>query len=140
MEYRKKVGKKEIPTLIEETKKSRFIKPTVIRLSDNLKFYGITKSRSGDPETSLALKIFKASGKQLIIQYHEIISPMTYDGASLIEFSTPYISVEIKGKNLEPILDYLAEHRIVWIKEPDSDWVDEKEKEVIIQNIEIKER
>ena len=65
---------------------------------------------------------------------------MTYDGASLIEFSTPFISVEIKGKNLEPILDYLAEHRLVWLKEPDSDWVDEKEKEVIIQNIDIKER
>lgn len=111
-----------------------------IRLSEDFTFYGVTKTKNGEPEISLALKIIKANGEQFIIQYHELISPMKFDGANVIEISTLNLTVTIRGKNIAELIDYLAEHRLVWIKEPDSDFIEVEEGECEIEGINVKDR
>lgn len=133
--FQEKVSKKDLPTLL----KNREYKPPVskrIRECENFTFYGVTKTKAGSAEISLALKLVMADNSQLIIQYHELMSPMKYNGVDEIEITTPTLSVTIKGKNLDDIIDYLAEHRLVWIKEPDSDFLLAKEK---TDNVEIEE-
>jgi hypothetical protein len=110
-----------------------------IRISEDFKFYGVTKTQAGNAEIAISLKINLKDGQQLVIQYHELISPMRYDGVSTIKLSTSHLSVEIKGKNLSPLLDYLAEHRLMWIKEPESDWGEVGDGEVKIEAIVISE-
>lgn len=138
MQHQEKVGKKSIPTLLDR-KKNQYSKPSIIRPSENFTFYGITKTKAGDAEISLALKLIMENGSQLIIQYYEINSPMRYDGANTIELNTPTLSITITGKRLDDIIDYLAEHRLVWIKEPDSDFTEIDEAEPEIEKIEVKE-
>jgi len=108
-----------------------------IRISQDFTFYGVTKSTNGTPDISIAFKITKASGEQIIIQYHELISPMLFDGATTITLNTLSLKIIIKGKHLEPLIDYLAEHRLMWIKEPDSDFMQVKEGEVVVGAITI---
>ena len=134
--HQEKVGKRDIPTLLNK-KRDSYSKPSVIRPSENFTFYGITKTKAGDAEISIALKLIMENGSQLIIQYHEINSPMKYDGATTIELNTSTLSVKITGKRLEDIIDYLAEHRLVWIKEPDSDFTETNEAEPEIEQITI---
>lgn len=124
-----------IGRLIQDKKPSYLDKR--IRISEDFKFYGITKTQAGNAEIAISLKIILKDGKQLIIQYHELISPMTYDGISTIKLSTSHLTIEIKGKNLSDLLDYLAEHRLMWIKEPESDWGEVGNGEVKIEAIEV---
>lgn len=138
MSHQEKVGKREIPTLLSK-KKEGYSKRSAIRPSENFTFYGITKTKGGDAEISLALKLIMENGSQYIIQYHEINSPMKYDGATTIELNTPTLSITISGKRLDDIIDYLAEHRLVWIKEPDSDFTETNEAEPEIEKITIEE-
>ena len=135
--HQEKVGKRTIPTLLD--RKNKYSKPSSIRPSDNFTFYGITKTKGGDAEISLALKLIMENGSQLIIQYHELNSPMKYDGVTTIELATTTLSITITGKRLDDIIDYLAEHRLVWIKEPDSDFTEVDEAKPEIEKIEVKE-
>ena len=139
MSHQEEVGKRNIPTLINR-KNQPYVKPSVIRPSDNYTFYGVTKTKAGEAEISLALKIILENGSQLIVHYHEINSPMRYDGATTIELNTSALSIIITGKNLADLIDYLAEHRLVWIKEPDSDFIQVANNEPEIEKIEVKEK
>lgn len=138
MEHQQKEDKKPIGKLIQDRKPNYLDKR--IRISEDFPFYGITKTQAGNPEISIALKIIMADNSQLVVQYHELISPMRYDGATVIQLSTITLDIKIQGKNLDSIIDYLAEHRLVWIKEPDSDWGEVKEGEIKIERIEINEK
>ena len=140
--HQEKVGKSQrtVPTLLDRKNKNKHSKPSSIRPSDNFTFYGVTKTKGGDAEISLALKLIMENGSQYIVQYHEINSPMKYDGANTIELNTSTLSILITGKRLDNIIDYLAEHRLVWIKEPDSDFTEVDEAEPEIEKIEIKEK
>lgn len=115
-----------------------------IRRSRDFKFYGITQGRTGTPEQTLAIKITKSNGEQLVIEYSDLVSPKKYDGRDKLEISTLSIHITIEGKGLDKIIDYLAEHRLMWIKEPESsdelffDPEMDDEDMVIIQSIEIK--
>jgi len=130
-------NKTPIGKLIQDRKPSYLDKR--IRISEDFKFYGITKTQAGNAEIAISLKIILKDGKQLVIQYHELISPMAYDGVSIIKLATSHLSIEIKGKNLSDLLDYLAEHRLMWIKEPDSDWGEVGDGEVKIEEILVSE-
>lgn len=140
MEHQQKVDRKPIGRLLSESKAKTSYLDKRIRISEDFQFYGVTKTQAGDPEISLALKILKEDGEQLVIQYHELISPMRYNGATEIQLSTLYLSILIKGKNLAVLLDYLAEHRLMWIKEPDSDFIEIADGEVEIEEIDVKEK
>ena len=132
MQYPQKENRAQINKILQDRGTRQDFTDSRIRISKDFPFYGVTQTKSGHAEISLALKIIKANGEQLIIQYHELISPMRFNGADKIELSTSYLKITISGKNLGVLVDYLAEHRLVWIKEPDSDWVEVKEGEVEI--------
>ena len=91
-----------------------------IRRSRDFRFYGVTQSRTGSPERSLSLKLIKSSMEQLVIPYHDFGSPISYDGKGTIELTASTIHITIEGKGLGKLLDYLAEHRLMWIKEPEN--------------------
>ncbi len=139
MSHQQEVGKRKIPNLLDK-RKDIYSKPTIIRPSENFTCFGVTKTKAGDAEISLALKIIMEDGKQYIIQYHEINSPMKYDGATTIKLNTPSVTITITGKRMDDIIDYLAEHRLVWIKEPDSDFTQTEENEPEIEKIIIEEK
>jgi len=132
MSHQQKEDRKPIGRILQEKKTGSFT-DTRIRISKDFTFYGITQTKSGSAEISLALKIIKETGEQLIVQYHEFMSPMRFDGATTIKLATPSLTIKIVGKNLTDIIDYLAEHRLVWITEPDSDFTQVKEGEVEIE-------
>lgn len=138
MPHQQKDDNKPIGKLIQDKKPSYLDKR--IRISEDFPFYGITKTQAGNPEISIALKIIMADGSQFIIQYYELISPMHYDGTTTIKLSTLTLEIIITGKNLDNLIDYLAEHRLMWIKEPESDWGEVKEGEIKIEKIELKKR
>ena len=142
-----KEDKKSLPTLINKPKRNIAGKFTQnlapeakIRNSKDYQFYGITKTNAGDATLSLALKLILENGEQLILQYHELQSPIRFKPADLITFSTPTLSVTIEGKKLESILDYISEHRLVWIKEPDNSFGQANDNEPQVTNIKIEEK
>ena len=137
MEYRQKVDSKPIGKLLQDTKPDFLDKRR--RLSVDFTFYGITPSKQGMPEIAISFKIIKASGAQIYVQYHELISPMEFDGASTLSLATPNLAITITGKNLGDLADYFGEHWVMWMKEPDSDFMQVKDGEVEIQRIEVKE-
>ena len=106
-----------------------------IKKSVDFTFYGYT---NGIP---LALKLILKNGKQIIIQYHELQSPIRLK-PGIITFSTPTLLVTIEGVNLEPVLDYISEHQLVWIAEPDNSWneIEEKKEEPTVKSIKVEER
>ncbi|MEM8528071.1 MAG: hypothetical protein AAF806_10390 [Bacteroidota bacterium] len=108
-----------------------------IREAQDFTFFGVTKTRVGEAPLSLAFKVIKQNGEQFIIQYHQLQDPFRFDGNSKIELKTTNVSIQIEGKNLQDLFDYLAEHRVVWMKEPDSEFMEIRENEVEVTNIEI---
>lgn len=112
-----------------------------IRRSKDFKFYGVSMSRTGNAERSIAVKFIRSNGEQLVIPYHDLNSPYRFDGKNIIELSTSTLHITIEGKGLEKILDYLAEHRLMWIKEPidstDSFFSSDDEGEIVISEIKV---
>lgn len=104
--------------------------------SDN-PVYGITKTLRGEPTLSMALKIILKNGRQLAFNYHELVSPIEYDGASQIIIQTLTKTIKIEGRNLETLFDYILEHRLVWMKEPDASLVPINDNEVQIRSIAV---
>lgn len=138
MEHLQGENRKPIGRILQD-KKPSFLDER-IRISKDFTFYGVTQTRAGEAEISIAFKIIKTNGEQYIIDYHELISPKYFDGAGKIKLNTPYLSIVIEGKNLGNLVDYFAEHRVVWLKEPDSDFLKVGEGEVDIESIEVVER
>lgn len=92
-------------------------------------------------ELALGFKIIKSNQEQLVIPYHDLLSPFKFDGKSIIEISTSTLHITIEGQSLEKILDYISEHRLVWIKEPvdsgDTFFVSVDDDEITIDSIQI---
>ncbi len=139
---------KSIPTLLNKSKRNitgsytqKVAPEGKIRESKDSDFYGITKTRAGEAVLSLALKLILENGEQLIIQYHDLQSPIRFYPEDKITCSTPTLSLIIEGKNLEDILDYMSEHRLVWIKEPDNSFgATQQTDKPIITKITIEEK
>lgn len=137
MLHQQKDEQNSINKILNEKQGVSNFKDTRIRQSKDFAFYGVTKTQAGNPEISLALKLILKDGSQLLIQYHELNSPMKFDGSTQIELHTHSLNIVIRGARLEPLFDYLAEHRLMWVKEPDSDFVQVKEAEPRIERIEV---
>lgn len=112
-----------------------------IRRSRDFNFYGITQSRTGSAERSITVKFIRSNGEQLVIPYHDLNSPYRFDGKNTLELSTSTLHIIIEGKGLEKILDYLAENRLMWIKEPltseDSFFSSDDEDEMVVSDIKV---
>ncbi len=84
--------------------------------------YAIVTPTKGQSDISLALKIIKKNGEQIAIWYYEINSPIKLESPKKLEFSTPNLKISIQGENLQNLFDALLEHKVVWIKEPESEF------------------
>jgi len=124
---------KELPKLVtkglDEVRKSRGNNP----------YFGVTNSRSGIPENSIALKLISASGEQKALHYHDILSPLDYDGIGKISIATLKLKVVIEGENLEELFDYILEHRVKWISEAQSSFEEVEDGKPIITTIEFED-
>ena len=142
MQHQSKVDRNSIGDILNSEKAKASYQDKRIRISEDFTFYGVTKTKSGEPENSLGLKIIKADGEQLVFDYHEFVSPRRYIPSSKIILSTLTHTITITGKNLGDLIDYIAEHRLMWIKEPDADFirVPEGEAEISKDGIQIEER
>ena len=64
---------------------------------------------------------------------------MEYDGASKITISTTRLSITIQGKNLDDLFDYIIQHQVKWIKEPDASFMEVLEEMMEISYIKFEE-
>lgn len=116
------------------------LKEKSVRPSKDFTHFGITNSKGGVLPQSLALKIIFPDNTQKAINYHEIASPMLFDGKNRIELSTSTLSIIIEGNYLEKLFDYLLEQAVVWIKSPDETITENLKGGVLIESIEVKDK
>lgn len=114
----------------ETREDSKSVEPVT---NDNFTFYGVAHNQSAVQ----SFRILFADGKMAVIQYHDLISPLTYDGEGLIELRTWHVVVKIIGRNLSQLFYNLAESRVSWVKEPDSSFIGHEPE---IEAIRIEER
>ena len=121
---------KRIPTLLENSKNS------ILKSRGKSPFFGISDERTG---YVLALKVVSATGTQRAVHYHDLVSPMDFDGNAEITLSTTALKIIIKGHNLEKLFDYIIQHRVLWMKEPEESFVEIEEGAVEINTIHFEE-
>lgn len=117
---------RSIPSFIKERQNS------ILKTRGDSSFFGITKDNDG---MAVALKFITKIGEQKAIHYHDIVSPMEYDGSSEIAISTNRITIVISGRNLDNLFDHIIQHQVKWIKELDSSYLPAKEDELEIEVI-----
>src|SRR5690554_5776577 len=64
--------------------------------NEDFEFYGTAHSQG----TVLGFRVLFANGKIAVIQYHDLVSPLVFDGAGVIELNTPHVILKITGRNL----------------------------------------
>lgn len=101
--------------------------------ADDYLFFGLAHNQANP----VGFQITFAAGNVAAIYYHDIISPLEYDGSGIIKISTPSIDIKITGKNLGVLFDFLFESRVAWIKEPDSSFVQPGEDQPEIESIKL---
>jgi len=117
---------RRIPTLIKEGHSS------ILKSRGSNPFYGVADDKEGNV---IALKFIIESGEQRAIHYHDILSPMDYNGENQIIISTTRLKVIIDGKNLDDLFDYIIQHRVKELKEPRESFPEIGEKDVEISSI-----
>ena len=114
---------KSIPLLLRDKK------PSVLQSRGDGQFYGYADEKMGNV---IALKFIAASGEQKAIHYHDVCSPMEFNGDNEIRLSTTRVAIIIKGANLERLFDRIIQHQVMWIKEPDGSFMQVGEDKVEI--------
>jgi len=122
---------RRIPTLLEQGHNS------ILKSRGKSQFFGISDERAGN---ALALKLVSAQGTQRAIHYHDIISPMDFNGDSEIILLTTSLKVKIVGHNLEKLFDYIIQHRVMWMKEPQDSFTYVADEELEITSIRFEEQ
>ena len=117
---------RSIPQLIKNRER-----PILKSRGDNL-FYGFADEKEGNV---IALKFVTALGEQKAIHYHDILSPMDYNGDSEIRLATTRLNITIKGKNLNNLFDHIIQHRVMWIQEPQHSFLQAEEGGVEVTEI-----
>ena len=100
-----------------------------IRPSKDFECFGITKKVKGVSEHALSLKLILKNGSCNYYFYHELLSPIAFNGSDEIEILTHQSLIKIQGNELQDLAEYLAEHRVVWVKENASMFRENAEKE-----------
>lgn len=119
-----------IPTLLEKGHNS------ILKSRGKSPFFGISDERTGNV---LALKLVSCAGTQRAIHYHDIVSPMDFNGADEIILSTTALQIVIKGHNLQKLFDYIIQHRVMWMQEPQDSFSKVEAEEVQISTIRFEE-
>ncbi len=115
-----------IPTLLKERKNA------ILQARGTSAFFGIADKNEGHV---LALKLITETGEQKAIHYHDILSPMDYNGDSEITLSTTRVTIIINSKNLDDLFDHIIQHQVKWLKEPEEQFPQTEEGEVEISSI-----
>ncbi len=103
-----------IPELvISDLNDQEFHAPSNILDVDNYTCFGVT----GKDKRILSLKVFFSNGGMALISYGRMSSIVTYDAIKkMIAIETPSLRLEISGTNLVPLMDYIGEQRLAWVK------------------------
>lgn len=139
---------KKIPKLVQSDRTSKIIKRTIqekeveletgqnqIRNSiDKKPFYGYVPEKK---EMSLAVDITTNDGNNIGLEYHKISSWFSFDQSGTISFNADGHEIKIEGRNLQPVYEYLLEHRLVWIAGKISENESFPDDETVIDSIEI---
>ena len=64
----------------------------------------------------LSLKALFPDGAIALIQYSRMMSPIKYNGKNEITIETPTLWMRIEGRKLVPLIDFLAQQRLAWIR------------------------
>jgi len=113
MNLEKKDDRKIPPFLrSEENSQEVFYLPEILDVHNYIGF-GVTKNG----QRSSFLKLIKKNGEIDVLFYNRIISPINYDGGGKIKIHIPGATYNLIGTNVTPLVDYLANNQIVWIKE-----------------------
>ncbi len=104
---------RSIPDLIRERNS------TILKSRGTSNFYGVADKQEGHV---VALKFIAAAGEQKAVHYHDILSPMDYNGSSEITLLTPRLAITIRGKNLDDLFDHIIQHQVKWIQEPQNEF------------------
>lgn len=99
---------KVIPKLLQQKSNS------VLKSRGESPFFGLT---DGESNMAVSMKLILENGEQKAIHYHDIVSPIEYDGNSKITLLTPRITIIIEGRNLDDLFDYIIQHRVKWVSE-----------------------
>jgi hypothetical protein len=121
---------KTIPTLLEQPRGS------ILKSRGKSPFYGVSDERTGNV---LALKLVSSVGLQRAIHYHDIVSPMDFNGETEITLFTSSLKIIINGHNLEKLFDYIIQHRVMWLKEPQDSFSGVEDNDVEISSIRFEE-
>lgn len=117
---------KKVPSLIQQNKTA------VLKSRGGSNFYGVSDERFGNV---IALKFITSVGTQKAIHYHDLVSPMDFNGESEIVLATPSLRIVIIGQNLEKLFNYIIQHRVMWVKEPDSSFTEIEDGDVEVNSI-----
>lgn len=117
---------RRIPTLIKEGHNS------ILKSRGSNPFYGVADEKEGNV---IALKFISELGVQRAIHYHDILSPMDYNGDNEIILSTTRLKIIIRGQNLDNLFDHIIQHQVKWLKEPQDSFIEVDENEVEISSI-----
>jgi hypothetical protein len=79
---------------------------------ENYNCFGVT----GKDNRPICLKVLFSNGGVVLIHYGRISSPIRFDGKNKIVVEAPNLRLEITGANLIPLMDYLGEQRLAWIR------------------------
>jgi hypothetical protein len=123
--------------VIDDTDTSPTMENSAVPPENDFAFFGLAHNQV----SSAGFKIIFAAGNIAAIFYHDIVSPITYDGIGIIELRTPSLVLNITGKNLNPLFDHLFENRVAWIMEPDASFtqVGEGQPEIETITLQLKE-
>lgn len=127
--YQSEQNRSSIPQLIKEKKS------LVLKSRGNNAYYGTTDKQS----VAISLKIITAKGQQRAIHYHDIISPMDFEGESEIILTTSRMTITIKGKNLDDLFDEIIQHRVMWVKELSNSFATNNNNDPVIETIQFEE-
>ena len=117
-----------IPSLIKRESSA------ALKYRGNNEFYGIADARECN---AIALKFVTSIGEQKAIHYHDIISPMDFNGTNSITLMTTRMVVTIRGGHLEKLFDHIIQHQVLWIKEPQSSFSTSEGKDVYVSSIDF---
>lgn len=112
-----RLGRNTNSEFIKHLKEGSRVEKEVLEEEDSL--FGLAIGNT----QAISFRVDFESGEQYFIQYHELISPLKFNGSSEILLETPYLLIKIIGRNLNQIFEYLGHHRLGWLKEPDGDWM-----------------
>ncbi len=96
-------------------------------------FYGLAHAQVNP----VGFKVLFADGAVAFVQYHDLVSPLTFDGSGEIGLRTPAMSLKISGRNLAALFDHLCSHRVAWVREPEGSFFQAAEGQAEIESIRL---